>query len=192
MKYLSRKYFMALGIVWCSTLLLLGTAYIFLIRPQNKAVREANKQLLLSEQEYLAAQEARNEQTKIKLQNKLLEAQDMMDLFSVSSNNTETLIFEINQVARKLNVDEFTSKRNESASSEIIENCNNLGQIWINVAFCADFPQFAKFINMLERHKPFVFVETLSIEREKRASSKPDVKMGLAFFVQKEPVKNKI
>ena len=192
MKFLSRKYFISLGIVWCSTLLLLGIGYILLIQPQSGAVNEVNKQLLLSEQEYHSAQEARNEQTKIKLQSKLLEAQEMMDSVAVSSSNAAALIFEINQIARKLNVDEFTSKRNESSSSELIKDCKNLGQVWIDVAFSADFPQFAKFINMLERHKPFVFVETFDINRGTKVSSKPGVKMGLAFFVGKELAKNKI
>jgi len=191
MKSLSKKYLISLAIVWCSTLLLLVTGYMLLIRPQKKAVDEVKKQLVLNEQEYNFAQEARSEQTKVKLQNLLRDAQDMMDSVSVNSGNAAALIFEINQIARKFKVEEFTSKRNESFSCEVIEGCKNLGRIWINVSFTADFPQFAKFINTLERHKPFVFVETFDIDRGTKAPSKPEVKMGLAFFVGKELAENK-
>jgi hypothetical protein len=191
MKSLSKKYIMSLAIVWCSTLLLLAIGYILLLRPQSKAVDVVKKQLLLNEEEYNFAQEAKSEQTKAKLQNILRDARDTMDSVSVNSGNAAALIFEINQIARKLMVEELTSKRNESFSCELIEGCKNLGQLWINVSFSADFPQFAKFINTLERHKPFVFVETFDIDRGTKKSSKPKVKMGLAFFVGKELEQNK-
>jgi hypothetical protein len=190
MKSSSRKYIISLAIVWCTTLLLLSTGYILVIRPQEKTVDEVKKQLALNEKEYNFAQEARSEQNKVKLQNILRDARDMLDSVSVNSGNAAALIFEINQIARKLKVEEFTSKRNESFSCEVIKGCKNLGQIWINVSFTADFPQFAKFINTLERHKPFVFIETFDIDRGTKASSKPEVKMSLAFFVGKEIVQN--
>ena len=186
MKSLPRKYVISLAVVWCSTLLLLGVAYFLLIRPQSINVQETKNQLSLSEQDYDAAQQARNEQSKTKLQNKLQDAEELLASVSVTSENAAALIFEISQTARKLQVQEFTSKRNDTTSCEIIEGCKNLGRIGLDVSFVADFPQFAKFVNMLERHKPYVFVETFDVDRGKKATEKPKIKMKLTFFVDKE------
>jgi hypothetical protein len=186
MKSLSRKYIVALCIVWCSTILISVGGYFLIIRPQGKAAKDVEQQLIVTEEEYLNAQQAKSEQSKIMLQKKLQDAQEMMNWVFVDSGNAAELVFQISQIAQKLGLEGFTGKRNESLSCEVLEGCKNLGQVWIDVTFSADFPQFARFINLLERHKPFVFVESFDIDRGVNKEDKPKIKMRLAFFVGKE------
>ena len=106
----SKKYVKSLCIFWCIAFVVFGAAYLLLIRPQSQAVDEIKKQLTQSENDYIAAQEARNKESRAKLQDKLHEAQNIMNSFSVSSENVATLIFEISQIAQKLGLEDVAKE----------------------------------------------------------------------------------
>jgi hypothetical protein len=66
--------------------------------------------------------------------------------------------------------------------------CDRLSANHIDVRFTGSFLQFAAFLNMLERHRPVVFVDKFEIKRSQQDSLSHKVRMNLAVLVRSQPV----
>jgi len=185
MQFFSKKFVWSVTVVWGAALFLLLLGYMVLIRPQNLAVKKTKNQIENKTEEYRVAQDCSKEQTKARMKDKLRASQDRLAEFVVDTEQAAGLTFDISQIADRLKVDGFNSKRKASESYMEIDGCSEIGKGQIEVAFLADFPQFAKFVNMLERNIPVIFVDEFYISPKMKNLAEHDVRMTLAYFVRK-------
>jgi len=186
MQFFSKKFVLTVVVVWGATFFLLLLGYMVFIRPQGLVVKNIENQIGNKTEEYRIAKDCSREQTKARMKDKLQAAQDRLEEFVVDTERAAGLTFDISQIADRLKVDGFNSKRLAAESYMEIDGCSEIGKGRIEVAFLADFPQFAKFVNMLERSIPVIFVDEFYISPKKRDRKVHDVRMTLAYFVRKK------
>lgn len=192
MKVLPKKYYIALAIVWIATIVVGGGGYYFVLKSQSNTIAKTKAQLVDAEKQYEQAQLAKNDKYKAKLEEQLLASKDRICEFIADPAETAGITFEINQIASDLNVEDFSSKRNETQSCKELPECESLGELYIDIKFDSQFNQFAKFVNLLERHTPFIFVESFEVIRSKLTDKNHKVKMSLAYFVENKLAQNSL
>ena len=192
MKALPKKYYVILAVVWVATVVVCGGGYYFLLKPQSDSIAKTKNQLATAEEEYKQAQMAKNAQYKAQLQEKLQAGKDKIRSFIAEPAKLAGITFEINQIASELNVEDFSSKRNETMSSKELPDCERLGEQCIDIKFDSQFNQFARFVNLLERHTPFIFVESFEVIRSTQADKNHKVKMSLSYFIENKLAQNSL
>jgi hypothetical protein len=183
-----KRYLATLGIWWAvcaGVMLVLG---VLVVMPQEERLTDLEGQINEVAQRLAHAQEAGKPQTQARVQAEMAELQQRLADFTVQTDSASSLTFQIGQVADTIQLKELTSKRREGLSQEKLEGFQNLGEVWLEVAFKGDFWQFAQFINRLERHEPVVFVETFHIQRDARGGQAREAEVSLCFLVQSESV----
>ena len=186
MQFCSKKFVLTVAVVWGGTFFLLLLGYMVLIRPQNLAIKNIKNQVEDKNENYRLAQDCSREQTKSRMKDQLQVSQDRLAEFVVDTERAAGLTFDISQIADRLKVDGFKSKRPAAESYMEIDGCSEIGKGRIEVDFLATFPQFAKFVNMLERNIPVIFVDEFYISPKKKSHQVHDVRMSLAYFVSKK------
>jgi hypothetical protein len=106
----------------------------------------------------------------------------------VDVNNVNSAVLSINQIIKEIEVGAFTQQVTVKSGEryEKIPGCQSLGRVSCRITFTGSFNQFAKIINILEQHKPIVFVEKFEIEKSLK-SNDHRVDMTWTIFVR-EPV----
>ncbi len=180
-----RKYFKKVALIWAGCLVLFFFVYIFVLAPQKKSKKQVGQQLAERKQLYNAAQEATQEETKLKLNEQIERLQNKLRDFAIDSEDSADLIFDISQIANEKKVASFSVKMRDGYEGSATSNCNHIFEKYIGVSFNAGFNQFAALLNALERHRPIIFVDRFAIERSEQGDSNHKVKMNLAVFVRK-------
>ncbi len=185
---ISKKYITITATYCVVSLLLLGSAAFLLMVPESRSLDALTQDLEKIQQKHHSITETGSPQSKEDTIKHLEDVTRQLDDFVVDSEAAAKLTFSIRQIAADLKLNNFSSKRMESQSTEIDKELKNLGQIWIEVKFESSFNQFAKFVNQLERHYPVIFVEQFSLLRLQNEPKKASVKMGITFLTQNQTV----
>lgn len=186
MKSIYRKYFAVLALMWIGCFVLFLFVYMFVLTPQKKTKKQIQKQLDEKKQMYDAAQRAAQEETKIRLNERVEHLRNELKNFAIDFENSADLTFDISQIANEKKVDSFSIRTKDDRRGSALPNSDYISENHIDVSFTAGFNQFATFLNALERHRPVVFVDKFTITRSRQGDSGHQVKMKLAVFVRKQ------
>ena len=181
------KYLKITLVVWGISLIFSVPAFWFLLRPQMKKIEvykhDYNE---LKNQAFTATLEA-EESTMRALQKQFDEVKTKYGMFVVhSKDDIQNLAsLEIYNMSREIGLDSFHIDPWSTREIAAFSDCKYVFGQPMKVTFNASFPEFAKFLNMLERYKLVIFVDTFSITRENPEDIKHKVEMNLAVLVEK-------
>ena len=103
-----------------------------------------------------------------------------------SKDNIQTLAsIEIDKISHEIGLEEFHIDPWSSSEIAAFGECKYLFGQPMEVSFKATFNEFAKFLNMLERYKTVIFIDTFSITRSTGEDVKHQVRMALAVLVER-------
>ena len=162
-----------------------------MIRPQEHKLQTLQRQISETEEQLQNVHLARNPKTLQRLQERLEETRNRLGEFVVSLDSAAALNFQIGQLANEVELQDLTSERKEGLSQDVLEGYPNLGEVWFELDFETNFPRFAEFINLLERHRPVVFVEKFNIKQKSQNPKIKDVQLTLCFFIESREVAKK-
>ncbi len=184
MKLIHKKYLITTALIWVCCFILFFFAYMLVLAPQAKSKKQTSEQLAEKKQVYDSALKAAHEETRIRINKEIEHLRNKLKDFVVDSEDSTNLTFDISQIANEKRVGSFSVKSKDDHRGSEIPNCKHVRQSHIDVSFTADFSQFATFLNALERHRPFIFVDKFTIARSDREDSDHKVGMNLSVFVR--------
>ena len=174
-----------MAVVWGPCLALAAAAYVLVLRPQIDHRRQLEEEVVEAKKLYAKGVEA----SKTGTQDNLIEQVERMDSrigdFLVGFDQATTLAFEIGDLARETRLESFGMKPINVQTTGPVAEREYVTEKRLSVNFESGFPQFAAFLNALERHHPVLFVETFSINRPMETDARPRVDMSLAVLVEK-------
>ena len=177
MKHIYKKHLATIGLVWAAFGILLLFLYMLLVAPQ-----EAKKQTLAKLFE--RAEEAANKKLRNDLTLAVNQLEGKLYGFIVKPDESSDLIFDIGQLAEEKDVEAFSVETRDTGINSDIPQCENIKKNNISISFMSEFPEFAAFLNSLERHEPVVYVDTFRITRAQRKDMKHSVNMDLKVLIK--------
>ena len=182
----SKKYIISVIAFWAIAVVGLTLYNAFAVRTRAIIAGNLEKEFNEKSERLNNATKCGEEAKKISMREQLQSWRDRFDDFVIDADRAAELIFDISRIAKDVKVEEFVYQQNASQRSSPIAGCNNITEGRLNVTFAASFGQFATFINMLERHRPVIFVDKFTISRSNTGKSKHKVQLALTFFVRKQ------
>jgi hypothetical protein len=181
------RYLFVLVAVWGPGLILAGAFYLMLLRPRAQYGQELQTRVAAMKARYARAFEAAQKENQARLAEQVDGLRRRVSDFVVGRHEAPDLAFAISELAGQMQLGSFGMRPVSKGEPEASRATSRLGEKRIDVSFSAGFPQFAAFLNALERHRPILFVETFAIDRPVDASAAPRVNMELAALVEKLP-----
>ena len=182
MDKLPKKFYKTVISFWLVCVLCIACGYYFFWYPLKEKIKDYEITISQKENIYELAKFANLQQTKESVASKLSEINQNIDKFSIESDLTSQLTFDISTMAKELYFDDFS---NQGTSAEEYEKVvNNIYFGTYEMSFTAGFNQFAYFINKLERHNPVLFVEEFNLKAPSAKNSKDNVKISLDFIAR--------
>jgi len=185
MKPIYRKYSKTVALIWAGCFVLFFFAYMYVVSPQKKNKKHIGKQLAEKRQAYHSAVEAAKEETKLELTEQIEQLRNSLSDFVIDFKDTANLTLDIGQIAKEKKVASFSIKGNNARRDLEMAGCKHISENYITISFTGSFKQFATFLNVLERHRPVVFVDKFKIARSEQSDSDHRVSMDLAVFVKR-------
>ncbi|KPK77771.1 MAG: hypothetical protein AMJ79_02195 [Phycisphaerae bacterium SM23_30] len=189
MKSALKKYIIITASIWTACCALLLGFYLLLMMPQQKTIGQIKEKIAQKQEIVQRLQKAATPQAQARLKEELQNQQEKLYDFMINLDDASKLTFHVSEIARgipHIEASSFASKRLTDGPGAEIENCEHVMEQRINVNFKSNFPGFARFLNLMERNRPVVFVDKFKIERE-RSSPLEIIDMELAVFVKTPP-----
>ena len=185
-KNIYKKRFRKATLIYAGSMALFLLICVLVLGSQGMEKGRLEKQLTEKKQLLDYAQQAAQQQTMAKLNQKLEDLRNSLGEFVIDSYDASDLTFAISQIAGEQKVDQFSvGGKNKGKDSEI-PNCDYLSEWNVDVSFNGSFHQFAALMNALERNHPVIFVDGFSIIRSETSNSNHKAGMSLAVFVKKD------
>jgi hypothetical protein len=188
MSFISRKKLVIAGLIWGVSLAVFVPVYMFVLRKQFSDLDDKNVKLDslmadVNEARFISLQESID-----KFQSQVDEIKALFNRFVVPSKDyIQTLAsIEIDKISKELGLESFYIDPWKGDEIAGFSECKYLFGQPMEVTFKATFTEFAKFLNMLERYKSVIFIDTFSIIRSKEKDAKHQIRMNLAVLVQKQ------
>lgn len=195
-----RKYLVKAALIWAGCFVLFFFVYIVVLVPQKNHEKQTESRLAEKKQAYRFILNAAQNETKLKLAEQIEHLRNRLDDFVIDFEDSANLTFDISQIANEKKLGMFSSRSKDDSGESALPDCEYLHEHHIDVSFTAGFNQFATFLNALERHRPFIFIDRFTITRPEQADSSPQpgsqtqnggfeqaqADMSLAVFVRKE------
>lgn len=182
-----RRYFKTVSLIWAACIGILALLYVFALLPQEKTIANTEAELTGKKFEYKVAQSDGGEKIRAYLRQQLEDSENDLSNYATDLAEAGQLQLAITQAIREIGVGMFRNLGKTAEAYAKIDNCYYIGEIYFTVSFTADFKQFVRLINVLERHKPVVFVDKFRIVRSRKAQQTHKVEMTLSIFVKKPP-----
>jgi Tfp pilus assembly protein PilO len=182
MKANYKKYVSTMSLVWMGSFIVFLFAYMLLLSPQNKTKHRQQAQLDKVREQYDLALLASNPEHKADQLKQIESLKNQVGDYVIYFENSSNLTFDISQLAGQLRISALSSK---TKTEQPVEKCNHISENQIYISFNGTFSQFLNLLNLLERHRPVVFVDNFSVERSELSN---EFSMELAVFVMKQPV----
>ena len=185
MKSIHKKYLKIVGYIWAGFFVVFLAAYFLIMAPQLNTKKLLKKKNTEVKQVYMDAKNAELPKTKKILINQIDELSYKLGNFVSNVEDSANVTFDISQIANDKNVTSFGIKDEQEAKE--IPKCKIISENGINVSYSAGFPQFAAFLNALERNRPVVFVDSFMISKQ---NNQTDIKvdMDLTILVKKQEI----
>jgi len=185
MKQVLAKRLKIASAVWAGCAALSLAAYMFVLSPQDRTRQQLRRQLLEKKQLYEAAVEAAQDKNRVQLQQQLRRLSDRLAAFVVDPEASADLTLDISEIAneRAVSALSIAGKGKVTSAGAEIPGCELIKENKIKLSFQSGFPEFAGFLNTLERHRPVVFIDTFQIVRSEDDRAGHKVEMELAVLV---------
>ncbi|MCE5185498.1 MAG: hypothetical protein LLF76_05175 [Planctomycetaceae bacterium] len=166
-------------------LLCAGTVCFYL--PQHETLRQMQAQYKETAQQADLAQKAASEKTRLELEQQNQKVTSQLGVFTIPDEQVSSLVFEVGRMAGQLNLAEFSSKSINSGPED--KSGTGLRESWLAVEFAGTYEQFARFVNLLERNKPAIFVEKVVVSRDSgnRQGCKYQMELSILTTSSKTP-----
>ncbi len=179
-----RKYLTTAALIWAACFMLFFFVYMLVLRPQRGSKKQVENKLTEKKQMYESALKATQEEARSQLNEQIERLRNRLGDFVIDFENSANLTFDISQIAGEEKLASFSVKSRDSSKVSAVPNCNYIGENHIDVSFTALFPQFATFLNALERYRPVLFVDKFTVSSG-RGDSNPQANVNLVVFVRK-------
>ncbi|TFG50124.1 MAG: hypothetical protein E4H40_01825 [Candidatus Brocadiia bacterium] len=180
-----KRYFKAVALIWTGCFGVLALVYVFAFLPQKDVLAQTGIDLAKVQEKHVTVKDAASEKEQERLKSEIENLEVKLDDFVVNVNNVNSAILSINQIIKEIEVGTFTQVRTGDRYDKI-PGCQSLGRVSCRITFTGSFNQFAKIINILEQHKPIVFVDKFEIAKSLKGNDHK-VDMIWTIFVR-EPV----
>ena len=184
MKPIYKRYFTILSLLWGCTFVTLLVVYICLVEPQKSVLMAINNKVKLRKSEYNRAKAADNKETRFNWNQELNLLDRQLQDFAIDPNNLDELTFDISKIANSVGVEAFASRRISGKVYSPVHGCEYIGYAEIKVEFKGSFNKFARFVNTIERHHPFILINEFRIFRTEKKDLGHRANMVLHVFVK--------
>ncbi len=179
-----KRYLKTAALIWAACFTLFFFVYMLVLGPQRSNQRRVENKLTEKKKMYESALKATQKETRIQLDEQIEHLRNRLGDFVIDFEDSANLTFDISQIAGEKKLASFSVKSRDSSKVSAIPNCDYICENHIDVSFTARFPQFATFLNALERHRPVLFVDKFTISSA-RGDSSPQANVNLVVFVRK-------
>jgi hypothetical protein len=184
---IGRKNLIIAGLVWGICLVVFVPLYLFVLKAQEEQLTSLDNEVKGLQNDSDQARIAASVSARENLKNDIENLKTRLGSYVIDSNDIQDLAsVEIFNMAKSIGLEEFHIDPWKGVDVAAFSNCKYVfGQTMI-VSFNANFTEFARFINMLERYKTTIFVDSFSINRSSDENAKHKVNMNLAVLVAKQ------
>jgi Tfp pilus assembly protein PilO len=180
-KKLTRYQKTAIGI-WGAALILFGAGFFLCYLPQHELVAQVQHRFEDSNRQAAVARQASSAEARQQVQQQAERAIEQLETFAICSDRVSGLVFEIGRMADSLQLQGYSSKHLESPNRmEKPTEPSLLSEAWLFVEFSGSYEQFARFVNLLERNRPAIFVEKVTVTRGAGGSENCRFQMELSI-----------
>lgn len=176
---INRRNLKIAGVIWGISLIVFVLGYLLVLKPQKSKLDDLTMRQNTEPINYDLKKKQLDEQIdniKVQLGNFVINSENIQDLAST----------EIFNLAKDTNLDAFLIKPWRNKEVPAFKKKKYVYGQFIEVSFNATFREFAKFLNKLEMHEPFIFIDSFSIIRSVGENEKHKVEMNLAVLVEKQ------
>lgn len=179
-------YKIAAGVTWAACLGFFAFGTVQISGPQATAIEKMRQDVQESQEKLIFAQSAKKNDTLKRMQERLDAAHLLLNTFSCSGAEESSLIFQIGQLARQVELKNFTSRLPENTQERTLEKSGRIQEGWLALEFVADYLKLAAFVNSLERQSPVLFVESISLTHSNDNKEEASVRMMLSYLIRKD------
>ncbi|MHC5059510.1 MAG: GspMb/PilO family protein [Planctomycetota bacterium] len=172
------------ALLWTGAIVLLVLIHVFLMLPQRQESKLLANQLAEKRLKYDLSKAADNELERARLNEKVGMLADELDKYATRVEDLDRLWFGVSRMAGEIGVEGFQIQGIDPESYSEIPNCYNIGRASAEVNFTGSFTELARFINCLERNRPIVLIDDLSITQPNKEGAKPPAKLFLSVLVR--------
>ncbi|MEJ2648468.1 MAG: type 4a pilus biogenesis protein PilO [Sedimentisphaerales bacterium] len=186
MNWISGKYVKTAAAIWGISLAVFVLAFLFVIKPQMNEKKTLQTKYQKIKDEAETARRDAQDSTRRDLQEQIDAMKSQLDRFvMVSKDDIQDLATIVVDMSKGIGLEAFNIDPWSGGEIPAFSECKSVFGQSIDVTFNASFDEFAKFLNMLERYKSVVFVDTFSITKSSEENAKHKVEMNLAVLVEK-------
>ena len=187
MKAIHKKFFIALGLLWGLSILSLAGVHFLLLEPQRELLAAQEVELVQVKEEYDKCMDIGRAEVRQAWQEQIEQlGQDLGDYVS-GPEDLDKLVFGISKIGGQVGVKGFFSEVIGEDSYSVMTNYEYIGVSNTAVEFDGTFNQLARFINLLERFRPVIFVDDFTIRRLRSEGNEHKVDMLFKVFVRMQP-----
>lgn len=184
MKY--RNYLKVSALIWSFFLVIFVMFYFLVMAPEYQKRNKIEKEFAESKKDFDFAQKAAQEESKSRLKNEIERLQNNMDSYVLDNKKAADLTFDITRIASECKISSFNIKNSDTQAGMESDDPNNIFEKHYKVSFIAKFPEFAKFLNMLERHQPVLFIDNFILSRQTRDNTFYEVTLDITALILKQ------
>lgn len=170
--------------LWCCSLALLFGLHLYLLSPQKELLTHLDKKLSEKKLEYNSCKAAGSEEVRVRWNKQIVQFGERLSMFVADANDLDSLNFSISKIAGQMKVGAFSCRKTDGESYVEIPNYNIIGRTGTAVTFNGTFNKFARFVNVLERHRPVIFVKEFDISNSGKEDFNHRVNIVLSVFMK--------
>jgi Tfp pilus assembly protein PilO len=182
---LSKKTVIAIAVIVAATVCVAACGWVVLLGSQRKAIADIDELIVQKQDEVISAND-NNDDAETAFIAKMSLGHQKLAGYVLTRQEASDLGVDINRIAQKTGVHEFSSTNRMKSAYGKINECEHIVEGRIQLEFKSSFSQFAEFVNRLERFEPVIFVDDFEIKRSTANDNKHDVSLVVAFFVANE------
>jgi Tfp pilus assembly protein PilO len=187
MSFISGKYLKTAIAIWGISIAVFVLVFMLVLKPQMAKRDSLGREYKDVKSTADTAKVEAEDSARQELQKQIDDMKAQLSRFVLSSkDNIQTLAsIEIYNMSKEIGLDAFNIDPWSAGEVSAFSECKFVFGQSIKVSFNATFREFAKFLNMLERYKSVIFIDTFSITSVNKENEKHKVEMNLAVLVEK-------
>ncbi len=181
-----KKYFRIAALIWSFCLVIFAMVYFLVISPGYYKRNEIEREFTQNQKDYDFAQQAGQEESKNRIKNEIENLQNNLDNYVLDYKQAADLTFDITRIANECKISSFNIQNRDVQNDMASDDPNNIFEKHFKVSFTAGFLEFARFLNMLERHQPVLFIDDFLLSRQSRDNTAYEVTLEITALILKQ------
>lgn len=188
---ISRNNLKIAGIIWGISLIILVPVYLLVLKPQEDKKIKLENEVQALQDSIIKSGIVTSDSAIESLKQEVEDIKGQLDEFVVKTKDDiqNLASIEIYNISKELGLEGFHIDPWNGVEVAAFNDCKYVSGQTMIVGFGASYTEFAKFINMLERYKTVIFVDSFSITKSTDEKKKNQVQMNLAVLVEKNKSK---